>query len=178
MTTQGSIRQDKTGRWYFVVDTPSPDERRRQLRRRGFKTKKKAQAALTTVLGDVQRGTFVMPVRTTVRGYLEHWLATLPGQGRRFSTVDSYGKLLARHVYPTLGAIELQQLRALDLDGLYGLFGGAGHERPNPLEAHPSGSPTPSSARRSPTPNARDSCNATSPGSFPPRPLRPRGHPR
>jgi integrase len=119
MSTQGSVKQDKSGRWCFVVDAPSPDGKRHQLRRRGFKTKKDAQAELTKVLGEVQRGTFVTPVNLTVRAYLEQWVSSLPGQGRRYSTVDSYSKMLIRHVYPSVGAIELQQLRAIDLDGLY-----------------------------------------------------------
>jgi integrase len=122
VTTQGSIKQDTTGRWYFVVDIPSPDQKRHQLRRRGFATKRQAQEALTDELSAIRAGSFVMPLRMTVRQYLERWLEALPSQGRRFSTVESYRRLLALHVFPTLGDVELQKLRAIDLDGLYSVM--------------------------------------------------------
>ena len=46
----GSIKQDGDG-WMFVIDVPSPDGRRRQVRRRGFERKKAAEKELRSVLG-------------------------------------------------------------------------------------------------------------------------------
>lgn len=40
--TGGSVKRDGT-RWMFVVDVPGPAGRRKQVRRRGFATKKEAQ---------------------------------------------------------------------------------------------------------------------------------------
>ena len=48
MSTAGSIKQQPNGTWSFVVDVPSPNGGRQQLRRRGFPTKKAAQAELTS----------------------------------------------------------------------------------------------------------------------------------
>jgi integrase len=119
MSTQGSIKKDASGKWFFIVDMSSADGKRRQVRKRGYATKKDAQAELTKVLGDVQRGTFVRPAKTTVGAYLREWVASLPAQGRRQSTVDSYRQNIERNVIPTLGGVELQALDALLLDGLY-----------------------------------------------------------
>ena len=45
------------------------------MRRRGFETKKEAQAALTAVIADLQRGLFVRPDRTTLGEFLlNDWL--------------------------------------------------------------------------------------------------------
>ncbi len=44
MSTQGSIRKDDSGAWFFVVDIAGPDGKRKQLKRRGFETKRAAQA--------------------------------------------------------------------------------------------------------------------------------------
>jgi integrase len=118
MGTSGSVRQDRHG-WYFVVNVPALDGKRKQVRRRGFETKKGAQAALTAMLGDLQRGTFVHPVRLTLGEYLGTWLTTLPAMGRRASTVESYRRVLERHVIPRLGLGELQKVSPLDLDALY-----------------------------------------------------------
>jgi len=43
MSTAGSIKQQPNGTWAFVVDVPSPNVGRQQLRRRGFATKKAAK---------------------------------------------------------------------------------------------------------------------------------------
>ena len=51
MSAQGSIRKDESGMWFFVVDIAGADGNRRQLKCRGFQTKKAAQAALTELQG-------------------------------------------------------------------------------------------------------------------------------
>lgn len=43
MSTQGSVRKDDNGTWSFVVDLAPPGSaKRKQVRRRGFATKKEA----------------------------------------------------------------------------------------------------------------------------------------
>jgi integrase len=103
----------------LVVDVPGTGGRRKQVRRRGFATKKEAQEELTRLRSDLQRGTFIARTRMTVDDYLTAWLHGLPSAGRRPSTISSYRLLLRRSVLPTIGHIELQALRAVDLDVLY-----------------------------------------------------------
>ncbi len=119
MSTQGSIQKDDSGTWFFVIDVPGPNGRRRQRRRRGFRTKKLAQNALTTVRSEVMNGTFVTPSRTTVADYLNAWLAVLPASGRRPSTVAGYRALMNHDVIPAIGGVDLQALNALHLDRMY-----------------------------------------------------------
>ena len=47
MSTQGSIKKDNSGLWFFVVDIAGTDGKRKQLRRRGFRTKGAAQQELS-----------------------------------------------------------------------------------------------------------------------------------
>ena len=119
MSTQGSIQKDDSGTWFFVIDVPGPNGRRRQLRRRGFRTKKLAQNALTTVRSEVMNGTFVTPSRTTVANYLNAWLTALPASGRRPTTVAGYRALMNHDVIPAIGGVDLQALNALHLDKMY-----------------------------------------------------------
>lgn len=119
VSTQGSIKRTANGTWSLVVDVPGVGGKRKQLRRRGFATKKDAQAALVKLSGDMQRGTFVRPTKDRFGAYLETWLAGLPAAGRRPTTVAGYRSALGAHVIPALGDIELQALRATDLDALY-----------------------------------------------------------
>ncbi len=120
MSTQGSIKKDATtGLWGFVVDVPTGDGKRKQVRRRGFALKSEASDALALVLVQMKSGTFVRPTKTLLGDYLRAWVDTLPGVGRRPSTVDSYRRNIERNVVPYIGGIELHALTPLDLDGLY-----------------------------------------------------------
>ena len=109
MSTQGSIKRDASGSWFFGLDVAGTNGKRKQLRRRGFRTKTLAQDALTELLGDVQRGTFVKPAKTRVDGYLPQWLAGLPAAGRRPSTIDSYKRNIEHNVIPHLGTVECKR---------------------------------------------------------------------
>lgn len=118
MSRRGSIAKDRNGTWSFVVDV-STGSRRRQYRRRGFATKREAQAALTELLASLQRGTFVRPERLSVGDYLQGWMASLESSGRSRSTVSSYRHCLRLHVVPYIGEVQLQALAPVDLDRLY-----------------------------------------------------------
>ena len=119
MSTQGSIRKDASGAWFFVIDLAAPNGRRKQLRRRGFSTKKAAQDALTRVRGEMMSGSFVSPSRQSLAAYLTGWLEALPASGRRPSTVAGYRHLMNHDVIPAIGGVDLQALNALHLDRLY-----------------------------------------------------------
>ena len=43
---RGSVKQDKSGRWYYVYDADTTDGRRRHVRRRGFSTRPDAYTAM------------------------------------------------------------------------------------------------------------------------------------
>ena len=120
MSTQGSIRKDASGAWFFVVDIAGPDGKRKQLKRRGFDTKRAAQVALTELQADKQRGVFVVPLRATFGQFLlDEWLparrVTL-----RPSTAASYEQLIRNYILPTIGGIRLQAVDGSTLTRLYG----------------------------------------------------------
>ena len=120
MSTQGSIRKDHSGAWFFVIDIAGPDGRRKQLKRRGFETKKAAQTALTELQAASQHGTLVAPLRVTLGQFLlDEWLparrVTL-----RASTAASYEQLIRNYVMPTIGGVRVQAVDGLTLNRLYG----------------------------------------------------------
>ena len=61
---RGTVKKDAPrGSWYFVIDV-GPDAatgKRRRLRRRGFDTRKSAEAALNSVLSELRDGEYVEP---------------------------------------------------------------------------------------------------------------------
>ncbi len=70
MSRRGVIDRDRNGTWWFRLDVAPAGAPRKQVRRRGFRTKRDAQAALNEVLHDVGKGTFVATERITVAEYL------------------------------------------------------------------------------------------------------------
>lgn len=106
-------------KWRFVVDVSLSGQPRKQVQRRGFPTKKAAQAALTGLLGDVAKQQYVAPTRLTLSEFVDsRWLPWLQGQVRA-STYASYSRNLRLHVVPTLGGVQLQALDAGSLMALY-----------------------------------------------------------
>lgn len=93
--------------------------RRRQLKR-SFRSKREAKAALAELLQAHETDTFVEPTKTTLRAYAAVWLDGLEVQGRKASTLSGYRGALDRYVLPTLGDTPLQDLKASQLDALYG----------------------------------------------------------
>ena len=109
-----------TGTWSFVVDLPDgPDGRRRQARRRGFRTKADAQAALDEIRTSGRRGTYVAPVCQTLGEFLIcDWLPAIRTTVEP-STLESYTRNLTLHVVPRIGSVGLQQVDAGLLNRLY-----------------------------------------------------------
>lgn len=123
---RGSVTQDANGTWRFVVDVPSNEvddsgtPKRKQTRRRGFATKKAAQAELTRVLGQLEQQTYVAPQRQTVAAYLQQtWLPAIEHTIKP-ATFESYRRNVRLHVAGRpVGQRILQQLEPSDLNALY-----------------------------------------------------------
>jgi integrase len=77
-------------------------------------TKKKAEAELTTLMNEANKGTLVNPSKLTVSDYLTQWLDR---KADRLSplTRQRYGETIDRMIAPTLGRVELQKLRPVDV---------------------------------------------------------------
>ncbi len=124
----GSVR--RRGKvWSFVVDLgPDPATgRRRQARRSGFATKKAAEAALRDLATAADAGTAVSRSRITVSQFLTDWLETIKPRVRETTWV-SY-RMVVERITRQIGAVQLQSLTPLQVEGLYATLleqGGAG----------------------------------------------------
>lgn len=130
MSRAGSIKRDASGQWAFVVDLAPAGAPRRQVRRRGFATKKDAQEALDLLKGHVRDGTYVERRRDSFGGYLADWLDGLAAQGRKASTIAGYREKVGSYVMAhDVAHVPLQALTAVDLDAFYGWMAtGAGRQ--------------------------------------------------
>jgi integrase len=125
MTTErrakaGPSRDEKTGKWGFVVDVGVDGAgKRRQARRRGFRTRKEAQAEYDRLKHAVNTSAYVAPVRQTVGEYLAEWFPAIEHTIEP-STLSSYRQNVRLHVVPHIGGVQLQRLDAGALNRLYG----------------------------------------------------------
>ncbi|HSH59764.1 MAG TPA: N-terminal phage integrase SAM-like domain-containing protein [Acidimicrobiales bacterium] len=94
--------------WSFVVDLPpSPDGRRRQRKKGGFRVRRDAEAALAALLTDIQSGSVVETSRQTLAQYLEEWLAAVT-PSLRPTTAESYERAVRNWIVPCIGGMRLQ----------------------------------------------------------------------
>jgi len=127
---RGSVQQSDNGNWFFIVDTTLPGGPRRQTRRRGFPTRKAAQAALTKILGTMSDHSYVTPSRLTLTEFIQtRWLPAFAGE-LRVSTHASYSRNLRLHILPVLGGVPLQTLDASTLTALYQRLATQGRKGP------------------------------------------------
>lgn len=115
MSQRGSLRKrgDTWTAYWWIHDA---EGKRRQRTKGGFRTKRDAQAHLTTVLSAVQTGTYVEPRKITVAIFLrDEWLPTLT---QRNNTKSSYRTTAESWIIPTLGGIQLANLTPAHVQGL------------------------------------------------------------
>lgn len=128
-----AVSKRRDGTWQFVHDRePDPvTGRRRQKRRIGFKTRKAAEEAerLSRQEDDEDPLGLLDDEKLTVGEYMEHWLrkkrANLVHPSKP-STLAGYEQMLRIHVRPSIGGVNLRQLRAVHLDRCYNAVVSAG----------------------------------------------------
>ncbi len=114
-------RDPESGTWGFVVDAgiDPGTGKRRQVRRRGFATRKAAEQELARVRHGVQNSDYVAPDRLTVSSFLTNeWLPATKSTIES-TTFESYERNLRLHVIPSLGEMRLQRLEPQRLNALY-----------------------------------------------------------
>ncbi len=119
---RGQIKKDNaTGRYYFVVDgPPKRDGRRNQVKRRGFRTKKEAEATLQKVLAEISEGLHQSRDRAiTLHEYVHGVWAASKQPDVRATTWDSYISNLRLHVLGRLGERKLAKITTSDIDTLF-----------------------------------------------------------
>ncbi|GEP40126.1 site-specific integrase [Nocardioides psychrotolerans] len=126
---RGSVKQSANGSWFFIIDVPSRDldangkVKRKQTRRRGFKTRREAQAELTRTLGTLGTLTYVAPQNQTLAEFLTTtWLPAIEHTIKPL-TFQAYRRMLRRHIIErAIGGMKLQQVDGPALNIHYALL--------------------------------------------------------
>ena len=138
----GAQRCDDCGRRFWVERRPKElcpacggelhetEERRRETKG-GFSSRKDCQAALTAKLTTLAENTYILPSHISVREFLlTVWLPAI-ASGLRQTTLGGYRMLVEQHLVPQLGAVQLQNLNAAQINAHYAklLSGGRVHSK-------------------------------------------------
>lgn len=123
---RGSLVQRYKGSWSIVLDLGYQTDPATGVRKRKQQwitlhgTKRDAENKLGDLLRDAQRGELVRPHRRTFGEWLDEWLAkAIKPPARTLRAYETYKSVIDRHLKPKLGAIPLQQLKAVDLKRYY-----------------------------------------------------------
>jgi integrase len=119
VSAKGSIKREANGTYSFIVDLGrKPDGKRNQVRRRGFTTRKEADAALTQLKAEFENGGYVNPSKTTLSEFLASWIPMMrPTVSPK--TAERYEQLIKNNLIPSLGRHFLQRLHPMHIQEAY-----------------------------------------------------------
>jgi integrase len=109
---RGNITRRGRSSWRlkFDVDAGGDERCTRYVTVHG--TKKDAEAALTRLLSEADKGVLVDSTKLTVAEHMTQWLQDKELSG---ATRERYETIVRAYIVPTLGAIELQKLKPVDV---------------------------------------------------------------
>lgn len=143
---RGSVKRSGKG-WMYVVDlgTDPATGKRRQERKRGFRTQREAADALDARMGEVRTGVVAVDQRLTLSEYLDQWIEAKEYAGVRPTTIRGYRQHIDKYIRPHLGHIRLRDLRGNHIEAMLTEIAKP-PRKPGPNEKIPKG------ARRNPRP--------------------------
>ncbi|MDD9265981.1 tyrosine-type recombinase/integrase [Paenibacillus sp. GCM10023248] len=105
-----SITQNPdTKKWEFVFDYYD-NGKRKQVRRKGFKSKKEANDKLVVLQKEVQDGEFVPINRDTLGDFMKYWLENIRIMECEKTSYYNNVLYLKNHIMPRIGNIKMQEL--------------------------------------------------------------------
>ena len=132
---KGSVKKSGVS-WCVVLDigVDPATGKRRQRKKRGFTTRKAAEAWLGDALVDAREGRTTEPSSETLTAFLEAWLKAARVTVRE-STWHGYDWRLRKLVMPRIGATPLRSVDPTVLNTLYGDLLVGGNRSGGPLSA-------------------------------------------
>ena len=115
---EGSIYRRSDGRWEGAVTVGITAAGNPKRVRRYGRTRTEVAKKLTDLLAAHGQGLLAEPNQLTVEEWLRQWLADASFR-LEDSTVESYQRLISKHIVPAIGKVKLSALRPLHLKNFY-----------------------------------------------------------
>jgi integrase len=117
----GQITKRGENTWYVRIFLgKDANGKRKHFNKTIHGTKKDAQKFLTAKLREKDLGTFIEPNSMALSEYLEKWLNEIAKPRLRESTFTQYVYMVKRYINKQLGSIKLSDLKAFQVQKLYG----------------------------------------------------------
>ncbi|MEK4104749.1 Arm DNA-binding domain-containing protein [Paenibacillus sp. FSL R10-2791] len=107
----------KKNKWYFVIEDGVGKDRKR-IKRRGFKRKQDAEEAERELLNQLKGGLDLKASKTLYSNFMEDHLNDKKTSVKE-STLKMYKALVNNHILPTLGDLELGEIKPRHIQNLY-----------------------------------------------------------
>jgi integrase len=116
---RGHIRERSPGHWAIILDQHDQATGKRKRKWHSFSGgKRQAQDECTRLISEIQRGAYVEPTKTTVKQFLEKWLAHIKPNVAPL-TYERYSELVLKNIAPLLGEVILSKLQPIQISGAY-----------------------------------------------------------
>ncbi|MEH7445189.1 site-specific integrase [Bacillus sp. JJ1122] len=111
---KGSVKKEGNS-WYYVFYLEKDLQgKRKQKKKRGFKTKKEAQIALAETINSVNKGTYLEPSNTLYKDFLEQWYS-VKQSSIGIQTAKVYKQYIYSRIIPALGNISLSKINTMQV---------------------------------------------------------------
>lgn len=117
---RGQIIEKSKGVWLIRIQQRGIDGKRKSFSETFKGTKSEADKQLTKKLGELDNGTLNANSKQTLSEYLDVWLETIAKPRLHQRTFGDYKDLMRLHVRDSLGNVKLSDLKAIDIQKLYG----------------------------------------------------------
>lgn len=124
---EGSIRQRKDGRYEARVTTGFDPKTGKPIRRSIYgRTKKEVRQQMTTILHELDSGTYQEPDGITLAAWLNEWLTTFCKNKVKPLSYQAYEGLIRNHISPAIGKMKLQDVKGIHIQRLYNQMSDSG----------------------------------------------------
>lgn len=117
---RGHLEKRHKSGWTIIIEAgrdPQTGKRRRIVR--GFQgNKKAAEEEMRRLMGELERGSPLIPGKLTMQEFLEAWFES-HSENLAASTAASYRRIIHRHLVPALGQIPLTKLQPLHIQSYH-----------------------------------------------------------
>ncbi|MFD4058827.1 N-terminal phage integrase SAM-like domain-containing protein, partial [Streptomyces californicus] len=117
---RGTIKKDGST-WFVLFDLGKDPKsgKRKQKKKRGFKTKKEAEKYLNEQLNSLDKGTYFEAKDILFGEYLDYWLENYAKPNTAARTLEGYHYMITQHLKPSLGNTKISKLHPSHLQEYY-----------------------------------------------------------
>lgn len=114
----GSVRK-KGSRWYFSVELPTENGKRKRIERSGGKTKKEALEKMKVFEAEILKNGYQEKSKMTFKELFDIWYEEHVEVNCAYQTKETYERNARLHLLPRIGDLKIVDIKPKDVNALY-----------------------------------------------------------